>query len=649
MRQEKLVPKCGLKMLLNISNNEFSSSELVNIIKDVAVKIDHLRWLDIRNFCITNQKNTYNPIGHEIKTKNDTKINENAPEENMLHYAYVEEFKDTKVDQRQVALYQWLDMVDQLRDEADVDLDTKQKLRSFKSNCYKCIRKTKNEKEATVVNQTELAQTKKKKKTETIVVTCGISTFRSSIQDLTDDNLLILIWVRGIELDIPLSVQFCFTYDNLETKLDLDEEDIDNLGIQLSEIFSKYIEDIKKIKAAAVQSQFIMVGSHMLCRYKFKNAYIGDIGSIYEWQWLNEVAFYQPNKNNIKKVMKNFEERWVNSGKTEDFSKWKRQRASMTEDQKSVENSRIETFKKSKFENLYKFMLYLQRGQLNEKINGVTQMTRGSSLIQSTWATGKLEGATYYEIDKIIKSQIEIVRQKNVSDSSLVLNYHKSAVVDSWKMLKGEQFLSEFSFLPLLLSCWMIAEVCRYYQSYISTLMLLDLIYVRPDLYDFCKACVTIPTHSITIKDYDVWNNIKNEEDKRSHVVSDTFDEEYYYQLLSGQHPMANKFSADAWKPTSVIKKGLSRISTSQQKEASLIIDWLNYVVGFDKLVMTNVQENQNDITVEFITPNNKSQIKDSIVKIVKRRSMYIGQWDDKFQLPDETTVQGTDKAFDDN
>jgi hypothetical protein len=284
-----------------------------------------------------------------------------------------------------------------------------------------------------------------------------------------------------------------------------------------------------------------------------------------------------------------------------------------------------------------------------------------------------MEGPAYYDIKDEIVKNLENLHEvtsnnkgstsKNVVDEFLEIilnglptkininsndNFYtsytdmwKDAVKDSWKILNGEHFLSKFTYLPLLLTTWMVPEVCRYYQSYLSTMMLLDLIYCRPDKYDFSKACISpsfLNKYEL-INRLDKWNALPvNNQLKIKNTVIDTYGEEYYYQYLTGQHPMTNLGSSYAKKEAikgssneSVIKKVKSELNTSQQKEANIIIDWLTYVVfkkKDDDIDITCPSEDENKkiikVTVESM---NSEEIDLYIKKVIKDRSMYIGQW----------------------
>jgi len=73
------------------------------------------------------------------------------------------------------------------------------------------------------------------------------------------------------------------------------------------------------------------------------------------------------------------------------------------------------------------------------------------------------------------------------------------------------------------------------------------------------------------------------------------------------------------------------KLNTSQQKEANIIIDWLTYVVFKKKdkdIDITSSSKDENKkiikVTVESM---NSEEIDLYIKKVIKDRSMYIGQW----------------------
>lgn len=186
--------------------------------------------------------------------------------------------------------------------------------------------------------------------------------------------------------------------------------------------------------------------------------------------------------------------------------------------------------------------------------------------------------------------------------------------------LRSDIDLGAGLFLPNVAVTMFFAEVARFPRSYISALMMLDLIEDERTNYSW-QACF----HNMKAWN-DGWSTSREDKDvkKERFEARDMFGQRRFYQTVQGMYTMSNLNSTGV----SSTKKIWDR--PELQKEASIAIDWLAFVFASqhkDYNVTTSITElGKEDKTPPVIAEGTaKAELQQRLIKMLTVRAQSVG------------------------
>ena len=210
------------------------------------------------------------------------------------------------------------------------------------------------------------------------------------------------------------------------------------------------------------------------------------------------------------------------------------------------------------------------------------------------------KGPPYHELASGIRDAVEKDGAKYLIES-----------MRNIMLLKSETF-GIHPVLPILAACWFIAEPSRYSQSFVSSLMIMDMLDSFPagNGYERNNLCLnwkcedeknklTFASKETNLEE--MWKKSESGDIIRSTLgMRDIFGEYQFYMMVDGKHPMANKGSASARSSKTL----LNHISI--QKEGSLLVAWLYEAIKVikDKDVEKITTEYVNNVTKKHCSLN---------------------------------------------
>ena len=215
----------------------------------------------------------------------------------------------------------------------------------------------------------------------------------------------------------------------------------------------------------------------------------------------------------------------IEEGNSTFYRVWAEKRVSMTRDDVATEKNKIHHYKKE-LGNI--FLKENKREAVRDILVSISTDRKVKLFQSATMSSGPPKGGAYHQIEQEINRTTATI----VSDVK-VAKFARS-------ILQGKFAESSPPYLVSLLAAWFISECIRYEQSYVTSLMVLDLIQAKVADYNFSNACI-YSTCSVAkanrITKEKEWKKLVHKEE---HKIKDLFGKAHYYQYLVGLHPMAN-------------------------------------------------------------------------------------------------------------